>query len=234
MEERRERLRVAISEENMEVLMAILDEHEAIMERHDIADWTALMAAACEGHAGIVGLLLGRGADVNALGGWDGDATALKLAAGQGYLNVVNLLLEHGARVREGHPDDALYRACSGGHLAVVERLLEHGGLQDGDSNAALLVQASRSGSLDVLKALLWAGACSSETIASHARRMADGSDGHEFVSLLQVSDRSSTTQYAAEYARCSRLDGVKQSRQACADPFIMTHLVPCSGGRRR
>lgn len=202
MEGRRGRLWVAIIEENMEATRAILDEDEPVMEQHDILGHTALMAAAREGHAEIVGLLLGRGADVNALGGYESTEAALKFAAGRGHLNVVNLLLEHGARVREGHPTDALNEACSGGHLAVVERLIEQGALQDGDSNAALVIRASVSPSLDVLKAILWAGACSSETLASFARRMADGSDGQEFTSLLQVSNRSSTTQHAAEYSR--------------------------------
>jgi ankyrin repeat protein len=203
MEDRRERLTNAIRQQNMEATGAILDEDETVMEQHDTNEHTALMAAAHMGHAGIVGFLLGRGADVSALGGWNGELTALKLAAGRGHLDVVNLLLEHGARVRDGHPYDALYEACTVGHLAVVERLLlENGGLQDGHDNVALITQASLSGSLDVLKAILWAGACSSGNMASVARVIAASSDGTELVSLLQVSNWSRTTQHAAEYAR--------------------------------
>jgi ankyrin repeat protein len=211
MEDRRRRLRTAIYEENMEATRTILDEDETVMEQHDTCRHTALMAAAYMGHAEIVGLLLRRRANVNALGGYSGTGTALKMAAERGHTNVVNLLLEHGARVREGHPTDALYRACCGGHLAVVERLIEQGALQDGNGDVVLIVKACSSSSLDVLKALLWAGAVNSETMATVARRLvAQRSDGQEFTSLLQVSRGPSATQHAAEYARWLGLDGAK------------------------
>jgi ankyrin repeat protein len=187
MEDRRRRLRVAIKEENTEATTAILDEDETVMEQHDIFQHTALMTAADIGHAGIVDLLLRRGANANALAGLSIKKTALKLAAARGHLNVVNLLLEHGARVREGYPSDALSEACKRGHLAVVERLIEQGALQDGDNNVALILYASRSGSLDVLKAILWGGAFSNATMPP-ARHFAERSDKHGFVSLLQVS----------------------------------------------
>ncbi|KAK4220982.1 ankyrin repeat-containing domain protein, partial [Podospora fimiseda] len=57
----------------------------------------ALQAASSEGHQEIVKLLLDKGADVNAQGGFYGNA--LQAASSEGHQQIVKLLLDKGADV---------------------------------------------------------------------------------------------------------------------------------------
>jgi len=54
-------------------------------------DGNALQAASARGYEGIVKLLLEKGADVNAQGGWHGNA--LQAASARGHEGIVKLLL---------------------------------------------------------------------------------------------------------------------------------------------
>ena len=64
---------------------------------------TALMAAAREGHTGVVRALIEKGANVDAVGSLDGHS-ALMTACRHGQLSVVKLLLDKGADVDKEEP----------------------------------------------------------------------------------------------------------------------------------
>jgi ankyrin repeat protein len=85
------------------------------------------MVAATDGHDEIVGLLLERGAAVNAINGVDG-TTALMWAANGGWMSVVRRLLAAGARpsIAAGDGWTAVEAARMAGHDDIV-KLLEEG-----------------------------------------------------------------------------------------------------------
>jgi hypothetical protein len=78
-----------------------------------------LQAASFEGHEKVVELLLDRGADVNAQGGYYGNA--LQAALVRGHEKVVELLLDRGANVNTqgGHYGNALQAALDRSHEMV-------------------------------------------------------------------------------------------------------------------
>ena len=92
---------------------------------------TALHKAADKGHTGIVELLLGKGASIEAING-DGN-TPLHLAAEHGHTGVVELLLGKGASVEPMNSFDytPLQLAAEHGHISVVE-VLRKNGAKDG------------------------------------------------------------------------------------------------------
>ena len=108
-----------------------------------------------------VKMLLDAGADVNAQGGFHGNA--LQVASHRGYRNVVGLLLENGADVNAqgGVHSTALEAASIRGHEDVVRLLLEN----EADVNAQggyhgnALQAASIRGREDVVRLLLEYGA---------------------------------------------------------------------------
>ncbi|KAJ7852910.1 hypothetical protein B0H14DRAFT_3136992 [Mycena olivaceomarginata] len=91
-----------------------------------------LTVAAYYGHQKICKLLLDKGADVNAQGGYYGNA--LHIAAYRGHDKIVQVLLDKGADVNAqgGEYGNALYIAASGGHDKIVQVLLDKGA----DTNA--------------------------------------------------------------------------------------------------
>jgi ankyrin repeat protein len=120
--------------------------------------------ASAGGHDQIVQRLLEKGADVNAQGGYYGNA--LQAASVKGHDQIVQLLLEKGADVnaqgdRGGYYGNALQAASAGGHDQVVQRLLEKGA----DVNAQCgyhgnaLQAASAGGHDQVVQRLLENGA---------------------------------------------------------------------------
>ncbi|GAB1312302.1 Ankyrin repeat-containing domain protein [Madurella fahalii] len=117
-------------------------------------------AAASEGYNDIVEILLEKGADVNAQGGYYG--TALQAAASEGDNDIVEILLEKGADVNAqgGEYGTALQAAAFGGDNDIVERLLEKGAdvnAQGGYYGTAL--QAAAFGGYDIVEILLEKGA---------------------------------------------------------------------------
>ncbi|KAL3135088.1 hypothetical protein ABBQ32_008033 [Trebouxia sp. C0010 RCD-2024] len=83
--------------------------------------WPELEEAALGGHAGVVQLLLNKGAAAS-------DA-ALTVASGTGHLEVVKLLLRHRSSAKQalGEEPNALHMAARVGHAEVAELLLEQG-----------------------------------------------------------------------------------------------------------
>src|SRR5216117_624365 len=99
----------AAFEGNVELTRALLARGAALASV-DRAKKTAVLYAAGNGHAVVLGLLLEHGVDVNQR--YDNDLTALMWAAAYGREAAVKLLLERGADM-----------AAEGGHRATLELL---------------------------------------------------------------------------------------------------------------
>jgi ankyrin repeat protein len=87
--------------------------------------WTCLMTAAAYGHLDICGLLVDKGAQLEARGsgGW----TPLHFAANEGLVEIVRLLCDRGAYV-EAQDDDGerpIHFAARWGYISVVKELIE-------------------------------------------------------------------------------------------------------------
>ncbi|KAJ6487633.1 ankyrin repeat-containing domain protein [Mycena sanguinolenta] len=124
-------------------------------------DESALQAASGCGHTEIVRLLLGNGAEVNAIGGKRG--TALQVACAEDHTDVVKLLLANGADVdaKGTFLGTALQAASWAGNREVVALLLTNGA----DINAwgryfgSALQAASSHGNTEIARILLDNGA---------------------------------------------------------------------------
>jgi len=92
---------------------------------------TALVAAAFHGHDDILGLLIARGADVNAASSISRYGTALAAASLQSKTADVSLLLGCGANpnIVSGDHGTALAAASFKGHIDIVSILLGYPGL---------------------------------------------------------------------------------------------------------
>jgi len=122
---------------------------------------TALIAAAENGDAESVRLLLDAGADMNATNN-DGD-TALILAAVQGHAEIVRLLLDRGANVEATDSDGytAFIVAAASSHAEIVRLLLDRGAdinATNHDGNTSL-IEAAQNGYADIVRLLLDRGA---------------------------------------------------------------------------
>ena len=81
----------------LRVAMMFLRKGTGTLEVANKAGWTPLIAAATEGHPGVVAFLLEKGAKMDAMGN-EGE-TALKAALTNGNAAVVKLLYDHGAEM---------------------------------------------------------------------------------------------------------------------------------------
>ncbi|CAD7704640.1 unnamed protein product [Ostreobium quekettii] len=122
---------------------------------------TALIRAACDGHAATVELLLNRGASVDAANQYG--STALIGAARIGHAATVELLLNRGASVDAANQygDTALIGAARIGHAATVELLLNRGASVDAANQYGdtALIRAAGSGHAATVELLLNRGA---------------------------------------------------------------------------
>jgi ankyrin repeat protein len=115
----------------------------------------ALQAATSrEGYENIVELLINKGAEINAQGGWYGNA--LQAALCGGHERIVELLINKGADINAqgGRYGNALQAASSEGHERIVELLINKGA----DINAELQL-AICNGNLRAAEFLLNRGA---------------------------------------------------------------------------
>jgi serine/threonine-protein phosphatase 6 regulatory ankyrin repeat subunit B len=143
-------------------VLRLLDADPALLESIGQNGQTPLGAAATAGHLGMVGLLINRGANINATHAWV--RTALHRAGHEGHEDVVALLLSKGAQanIRDDHGSTPLMVAAFRGHLCVVRMLVQHmGGVGLDGRNilgwTALYWTASR-GHEEVVRYLLLAG----------------------------------------------------------------------------
>ena len=124
-------------------------------------------------YASLTGLLtviwefLTRGVDVNAQGGYFGNA--LQAASREGYKKVLEILLEQGAdfNARGGEYGSVLQAASEGGHQTVVEMLIGHGADVNGQGGVygSALQAASLGGYDKVIEMLISKGALKQHTI---------------------------------------------------------------------
>jgi ankyrin repeat protein len=147
-----------------------------------------LMYAVNHGHYAMAELLLDKGADVNAQGGYL--RNALQAASSEDYEAVVKLLLDKGADVNAqgGEYGNALQAASSGGHEAVVKLLLDKGAdvnAQGGYFKNALQAASSEDHEA-VVKLLLDKGADVNAQGGEYGNALqAASSGGHEAVVKL-------------------------------------------------
>ncbi|RII20696.1 hypothetical protein CUC08_Gglean001282 [Alternaria sp. MG1] len=134
---------------------------EPNLEKSDDNIPMPLYYAALLGFSTVTRLLLDAGAEVNAEGGYNGNA--LQAASDGGYEQVVKTLLDAGAEVnaQEGVFGNALQAASLRGHEQVVKILLNQGAEvnAEGGEYGNALQAASEGGHEQVVKTLLDAGA---------------------------------------------------------------------------
>ena len=128
---------------------------------------TPLMRAACNGHEGVVAVLLNFGVDLEQKGTviFENDTfygvTALWCASCWDHFNTVKILIDNGANVDNSTDRILLKSVPFAGRLNIVQYLVEHGA----DVNAAdehentCLMNACSSGNYNVVKYLLKMGA---------------------------------------------------------------------------
>jgi ankyrin repeat protein len=153
------RLGLSVALEDM--LPSQREETAILLGKKDSYGRTSLYLAAEYGHSGAVKLLLDKGADVNAHGGYYNNA--LQAASLRGHEAIVKLLLDKGANVNAqgGGYGNALQVASLEGHEAIVKLLLNKGAdvnAQGGYYNNALQAALSK-GHEAIVKLLLDKGA---------------------------------------------------------------------------
>jgi ankyrin repeat protein len=151
--------------------------------------------------------LLSQGADVNAQGGYDGNA--LQAASHQGHEKVVELLLDKGADVNaqgEREYGNALQAASHQGHEKVVELLLGKGAdvnVRGGGWHGNALYAASGEGHEKVVKLLLGKGAdvnARGRGEYDNALQAASGKGHEKVVKLLLSKGADVNAQCGGEY----------------------------------
>ena len=105
----------------------IVEHSQEIHARGFDSNETPLHVASRRGHADIVQLLLGHGADGKAQD--DIGRTPLHLSSQDGQVEAAQILLEHGAdtEARDNQDASPLERASMQGHVEVAQLLLKHG-----------------------------------------------------------------------------------------------------------
>ena len=142
---------------DMEKIKSLLKDNPDLVFSKDNLNAAPLHYAALNGHADAVQLLLGLGADVNAVA--KNDYTALHFAAQQGYKDVAEVLLANKAQIDPPNKNGMtpLALAAAFGRTGVAEVLLAHHAnvnAKDGHASTPLHYAAIR-GSKDIVEVLL-------------------------------------------------------------------------------
>ncbi|KAJ6007625.1 hypothetical protein N7540_011601 [Penicillium herquei] len=149
-----------------------------------------IQVASRMGFAQTVELLLNRGADTEATGGFSFSPSALCVASREGHEAVVRILLDRGANVNAGGEEPsstALIDASHGGHERIVQILLDHGAdvNTEGSKHGSALTAASEKGYEGIVKLLLDAGASIPSSKSYKGALTAASEEGHE--SIVQI-----------------------------------------------
>ena len=147
---------------HVEATLGLVARGAPLETRSDHDGMTAVLWAAGQGHADVLGALLQAGANPNAVD--DHGRTALHYSASRGHHDAVLLLLKSGVAVdtTSDRRVTALQLAAAEGHLEIVKALCDAGAALDAqadDANMTALHGASQMGHTAVIQALLGAGA---------------------------------------------------------------------------
>jgi ankyrin repeat protein len=167
------------------MVLKLLAENGNSIDEGDNTGSNALMWASLNGHEEVAVLLLERGADANAQGGFYGNA--LQAASIGGHEKVIQMLLDRGAdaNAHGGFYGDALQAASRGGHESIVQVLLDHGAdaNAEGGSYINALYAASCRGHEKVVQVLLDHGADANAQCGLYSNALhAASCRGHEKV----------------------------------------------------
>jgi ankyrin repeat protein len=118
-------LQIAVTEGHSSVVQSLFQKGADVKTHAQDRASNLLVSAARRGHAEVIEVLLGAGAEINAID--DDGNLAIHVAAKGGHIEVVDVLLDAGADVNalDGYQSYALHAAARGGHSEVVETLLD-------------------------------------------------------------------------------------------------------------
>jgi ankyrin repeat protein len=198
--------------------------HLIVAEGLDVG---AVYAASVNGHAEMVGILIGAGAQVNSFGGYHG--TALQVAALTGNEDMVRLLLKSGADVnmQTKRHNSALYEASRRGYETIVRLLTENGAdvnIQTEEHGTALQM-ASHGGHQEIVRLLITNGADvniqSKEQLTGTALQMAS-IEGHQEIIRMLIENGADVNFQTKE--RGSALYGASLTQNDAAVALLIKH----------
>uniref|UniRef100_A0A452H231 Fibronectin type-III domain-containing protein n=2 Tax=Gopherus agassizii TaxID=38772 RepID=A0A452H231_9SAUR len=158
-----EQLHRAVSMNDVEAVLNILQGGHVKVDVPDKLGFTALMVASQKGYDRLVKILVQNGTDVNQKNGSGKDS--LMLACFAGHLDIIKYLREQGAswEVRDLGGCTALHWAVDGGHCEVIEWMINDGCQVDAKDTCLewtpLMRVSAVTGNKDVASLLIEAGA---------------------------------------------------------------------------
>jgi ankyrin repeat protein len=148
-------LTLALRDDSMRVVKALLDAPGIDYEIRSRNGDTALMIAAYKGNKDVVAAMLEKGAQVNQTG-W----TALHYAASTGNNDIVRMLLEKSAFIDAESPNKTtpMMMAARGGHILTVKLLLDEGAdaTLRNELGLSAIDFAARNNHKDIAEGLTW------------------------------------------------------------------------------
>ncbi|MCJ1346152.1 hypothetical protein MMC31_004366, partial [Peltigera leucophlebia] len=146
---------------NEQKITELEDELALLYEVIDLKDDAIIIhKAAAKGHSRALGLLLGQGANIEAL--TESRSTPLHVSATLGCVKVLQMLLEKGANIEatDKKGRTPLYSAVAHGHVEIVQILLDKGanGKAEDDGRQTPLHSAAFYGKVEIVQMLLEKG----------------------------------------------------------------------------